>query len=80
MNKGLEALEKIIQYNDLKNPVRGQTELIDTIETELKALEIIKSKEILSVLEESGRYYLVANMTGIEITKEEYELLKEALL
>ena len=32
----LEALEKIIQYNDLKNPVRGQTELIDIIEKALK--------------------------------------------
>lgn len=44
----LEALERIIQYNDLRNPVRGQTDLIYIIETALKNNEHLE-KEICFV-------------------------------
>lgn len=44
----LEALGRIIQYNDLRNPVRGQTHLIDIIETALKNNEHLE-KEICFV-------------------------------
>lgn len=78
MIKGLKALERIKLQGFVFDDRHNQKDL-KIIEKELKALEIIKSMEILSVLE-SGHYYLVVNMTGIEITKEKYDLLKEVLL
>ncbi len=55
---------------------------INKIETELKALEIIKSKRnFLSVEyhEDKDKYYLYSNtyFSYVEITKEEYDLLNE---
>ena len=47
----------------------------------LKALEIIKSKDMLSVFKDiHGKCFIVFNTTAIEIPQEEYDLLKEVLL
>lgn len=58
-------------------------ELNDIIEKELKALEIIKSKrvnlEFLKCSENYEQYCLICSY-GNEISKEEYDLLKEVLL
>ena len=77
-------------------------ELIDTIcknykevkitnledEKKLKALEIIKENELLSVFQDSnGKCYVIftgkygfENKTAVEIPQEEFDLLKEILL
>ena len=88
MSKGLEALEKLYNYPNLK--YRNEIVYLleqdnlpiyrEIIKKELKALEIIKSFEVLSVFEERGKYYFVVNGVGFETTKEEYDLLKEVLL
>lgn len=52
MNKALEALEKIIQCNDLRNPVRGQADAIDVIEIALKERE--KQDEILKIIKKKN--------------------------
>lgn len=49
-SRGLEALERIIRYNDLRNPVRGQIGLVDLIETELKEKE--QQDSVLKTLKE----------------------------
>ena len=80
MSKGLEALKeinKVIPYAHITNEYK-------TIEKELKALEIIKEKICLgglcSSLQETKNFedYKVSYFT--QLTKEEYELLKEVLL
>ena len=47
----------------------------------IKALKIIKSKEMLSVFKDtSGKCFIVFNTTAIEIPQEEYGVLEEVLL
>lgn len=55
MSKGLVALETIIQYNDLRNPVRGQMYLINIIEKELKRLEKIDDKKVVYMTSTQGQ-------------------------
>ena len=90
MSKGLEALEHI-KNNDFDimltcyPPIpayKGVSieEMYDTIEKELKALEIIKEKEMLSVYKDiEGKCFLVFNTMAIEIPQEEFDLLREVL-
>ena len=74
MSKELEALNKITYGY-------GYDENIEILNKSLKALEIIKDKEVLYVYKDcKGTCYLVVNMMGVEIPQEEYELLKEVLL
>lgn len=80
MSKGLEALNNlIINWGLQKNP---QWE--ETIEKEIKALEIIKEKGIiLQFIKET--YSVEQYNAGVEgtlvkkLTQEEYDLLKEVL-
>ena len=80
MKQALKELEKLrMDIND--DALMFSEEKLDIIEKALKALEIIKSKEILSVFKSiTEYYYLLANTTAIEITEEEYDLLKEVLM
>ena len=86
MSKGLAALKDIKRtYYDFFT--RYDKEQFDTIEEELKESE--KNKQILDTLKEAlqidetdffhdvltDKYYFI----GAEITKEKYDLLKEAL-
>ena len=52
---------------------------IRKLKKKLKAFDIIKEQEMLSVFEEKGMYYLVFNTIAVEITKDKYDLLKEEL-
>ena len=79
MSKGLEALERFKQPQmicDLDWDNR-----VSIIEKELKALEIIKNiegfvdKEDFFYDDEEDKYYFFS----YEITKEEYDLLKEVM-
>ena len=77
MSKGLEELELIKELNVCKST--------SNIEKELIALEIIKNKRVdcwafisdLSVTSEEEIEYAFSK---IDLTKEEYNLLKEVLL
>ena len=79
MSKGLEAL-KSIQFDYCL-----MDERTDTIEKELKALEIIKNKKVdcwafisdISITSEEESLYAFSKK---DLTKEEVELLKEVLL
>ena len=100
MSKGLEALDNIkvslAEYKEYaieKMPTKAKQireendDNLDTIETALKALEIIKencdfSFEIRRILDkELYRVSLSCNInkTTIYVDKEEYDLLKEVL-
>ena len=81
MSKGLEALESLkkAHYVDGRLPLIDRVR-IETIEKSLKALEIINKLEVISAYKESDKYYVNVNGIGFEITKEEYDLLKEVLL
>ena len=84
MSKGLETLKHI--RRSFKNlgikgiPTKYQKECLDTIEKELKALEIIKAIGIIKVYETVNKYKLETLVDEINLTKENYELLKEVLL
>ena len=73
MSKGLEALQEIkskpFSWEKLKDS-------LDTIEKELKALEIIKK---YYVFEENQFYTFKRKTIRNKETKEEYDLLKEVL-
>ena len=80
MSKGLEALECIkMAYED--------REYMPIIEKELKALEIIKNKNVdIAILkntenvEQYNNTILLFFKCSKELTQEEYDLLKEVLL
>ena len=72
--KGLQALEKLRQ-NNKDNSHMFDDELLDTIEKELKALEIIKNK--FKMVE---RMYDTKFVINVPLTQEERDLLKEVLL
>ena len=88
MSKGLEALKEVNKYltkyfnralNRPEDTLVKWTE-IDIVEKELKALEIIRNKKInleyLKCCETYEQYKMVCSYWN-EITKEEYDLLKE---
>ena len=81
MSKGLKALEQIKANRQFS--LKAFEEEINTIEKELKALEIIKEKICLgglcSALQETKNFedYKVSYFT--QLTKEEYDLLKAVL-
>lgn len=97
MSKGLEALKetamKIVEVlYGKEEPLRNNkiNELLETkqfkiIEKELKALEIIKEKEVaVFVINDTSNFdeyniRLLAYGTNQELTQEEYDLLKEVL-
>lgn len=84
MSKGLEALKEYRKHQQGVNVYAD--ELLDIVEKELKALEIIKNKKVYV------RFFLkycddeiglpIYNSQVLEeqkLTQEEYDLLKEAL-
>ena len=94
MTKGLEAFEEIkkqignIHYFDFRNDVPKQTiyelremPLFDTIEKELKALEIIKDKEVnvnhLVISDTLDTYNYGWEEYLCILNQEEFDLLKE---
>ena len=78
MSKGLEALKELSKMVF----IYGGVEQYKIIEKELKALEIIKNKKInleyLKCCETYEQYKTVCSYWN-EITKEEYDLLKDVL-
>ena len=81
-SKGLEALEKIKK----EYFVDGRLPLIDRvrfelIEKELKALEIIKAKASIDLLEElnDDEPHWLDIGCSTKLTQEEYDLLKDVL-
>ena len=86
MSKGLEALKQAKERNGLPlgcNFAPITEDEITIIEKELKALEIIKEKEIdMSDLIHATDYldYSDGRCKKYWITQEEYDLLKEVLL
>ena len=80
MSKGLEALESIIETFYDKD-----SEDIQIVRKELKALEIIRNKNVNIVwlnmcFQEFYGYESYNRNAEIKITREEYELLKEVLI
>ena len=77
MSKGLEAFKKLLGSKGISN------EEFDTIEKELKALEIIKEKRVdigwLIRSANCSKYNLGVGTTQ-HIKTTEYDLLKEVLL
>ena len=70
MSKGLEALQFMRERDMFIHSCAN------TIEKELKALEIIKEMKCFTFYEIEGHYYI----SGIGVSKEKYDLLKEVLL
>ena len=91
MSKGLEALKclitDLVKFPDNSLAYAMQKDEVDTIEKELKALEIIKKKQvnIISLLSSIEWYNpshyndSVGCPIGCELTQKEYNLLKEVL-
>jgi hypothetical protein len=80
MNRGLEALK---QYRNNHQGVNVYAdELLDIIEKSLKALELIETKRInieyIKCCETYEQYKTICSY-AYEITKEEFDFLKEAL-
>lgn len=95
MDKGLEALKEfrllVANYEDKwsKNTTKHFIKCADTIEKELKALEIIKEKNVdviylhyeCNCLEDYNEYNQTCELDKDEyLTQEEYNLLKEVVL
>ena len=90
MSKGLEAYKELknvmlssatkFTFQSLINCNDKNKELDNTIEKELKALEIIRNIGILRPYETiSGKCWLETMCDAIKLTKENYDLLKEIL-
>ena len=87
MSKGLEALKTIRHIHDMEcEPDKSINKDFDIIEKELEAKDFVFDKLSIKVREihyKDGtiKYQLCFNFIyAIEITKEEYDLLREILL
>jgi hypothetical protein len=89
MSKGLESLKLLLDwFDDLHygfDKIVKKSEEYKTIEKELKALEIIRNKCVdIHFVKISANYdhyvFLCDYGLGKQISKEEYDLLKEVLL
>lgn len=93
MSKGLEALKEIKEHIHYDCFLEKDWDRLDLIERELKALEIIKNKQIdiwqlrlcmsfnlTTTKEEQLNEYNKRHATFLHLTQEEYDLLKEVLL
>ena len=83
MSKGLEAWERIKKGIDTNVWECGYWDDIELIEKELKALEIIKKKQVqINRLNRShsAKQYNLYLPKEMHLTEEEYDLLKEVLL
>lgn len=75
MSKGLKALKRIEDF--LKVNTKHWKQDISYIEKELKALEIIKP--LVNLSKGQQHCWLWLGLNGMQITEEEYDLLKEVL-
>ena len=73
MSKELEALERL-RFGKASNSD------ISLIKKALKALEIIKEKADVQLIQDKDEYFLLIYIACIKITKHEFDLLKEVLL
>ena len=87
MSKGLEALKEIKGkfFKQKGNTTSGDFGLyrrLSIIEEELKAFEIIKEKIMPLLSVDEIKYFKIYPIDdeGVEISKEEYDLLKEVLI
>lgn len=86
MNKGLEALKEIRKYSSsIVNYGESLNNVCNAIEKELKALEIIKEKPqatlwLIQVCDKEMEYEDMLCIFKEDITKEQFDLLKEVLL
>jgi len=85
MSKGLEAWERIKKGIDTNVWQSGYWDDIDIIEKELKALEIIKEKPqatlwLFQHCDKEMEYEDMISLFKEDITKKQFELLKEVLL
>ena len=88
MSKGLDAIEKLRQLLVYEMDDINFMNEVETIEKELKALEIIKNTLGISLYETTNdnklretHYYIdIGHCCSYLITKEQYDLLKEVLL
>lgn len=83
---GLEALEEIVDYaiNEFTDNEKKYQKDLETIEKELRALDIIKNKIVLVDVfiesEDVNDYNeFVSKSKDRHLTQEEYDLLKEVL-
>lgn len=84
MNKGLEALEELrYRITNFNGKFNDYKKIMNTIEQELKALEIIKNKQvqmaILSLSSSCVGYNMTRGLLGEYLEQEEYDFLKEVL-
>ena len=87
MSKGLEAFNEVIDTICCQRPNPNLQNATDIVVKELKALEIIKSKNVdIAILkntenvEQYNNTVLLFFKCSKELTQEEYDLLKEVLL
>lgn len=86
MNKGLEAFKRLVGWFGLPTETTPRQlcyEDKELVEKELKALEIIKNKQvqvaILSLSNSCVGYNMTRGLLGEYLTEEEYDFLKEVL-
>ena len=91
MSKGIDALKHTKETFDNLNikgiPTLYQKECLDTIEKELKALDILKNKQVnihalllhLKRFDKPDGYNIVIG-SHYQLSQQEYSLLKEVLL
>lgn len=88
MSKGLKALKHLYAKLSAKSSIDDISENLkeyDIIEKELKALEIIKEKPqatlwLIQVCDKKMEYEDMISIFKEDITKKQFELLKEVLL
>ena len=84
MSKGLEALKELsdeLYYCNDKEMSKTHIESRLIVEKELKALEIIKKKANIVLLDElNDEHYWLDIACNTKLTQEEYDLLEEVLL
>lgn len=79
MSKELEALQRIKKFYSTWR--LSNREAFNLVESALKAFELIKKKEMLSVFQDiHNKCFISFNNMAIEIPQQEYDILKEALL
>lgn len=84
MSEGLEALKEIVDYaigNFTDNESKYQKDL-EIIEKELRVLEAIKEKGVITHQEcvDDNKLFIQIMTCNIVLTKGEYNLLQEVLL
>lgn len=80
MSKGLESflrLKALLLINTKESKLTSILDLLNDVEKELKALEIIRP--LVHLTKEQNHCWLWLGLNGRQITQEQYDLLKEVL-